>query len=208
MTVQIRLEFNNIDLSSAESLKHYFNAELFTKHQTARLYPNLTLEEVHAKIKALESKHTFTLSYISNDLKQYGFENYVDSVKLDPIRELDINDMYKLKGGFGMGDFFEGISDTDEMFMPALGAAFEEIAGQFGLSCELIEIKEYTARYKDSENEQELCVTYSPSFKTVLVQMGVQQAVSPSIDEGDGYQVMYDFIETDIINEEFFPDLI
>lgn len=208
MTVQIRLEFENINLTRAEYLMHYFNAKLFTKHQTARLYPDLTLEEVQAKAKALESKYTFTLSYISNDLKQYGFENYVDSVKQDPIRELDIGDMYKLKEEFSMGEFFEGILETDEMFMPALAAAIDDVTQQFGLGCDLIEIEDQSMRFKNSENDQELCVTYSPSFGTLLFQMGVQQAVSPKINEGDGYQVLYDFIETDIICLEFFPDLI
>lgn len=208
MNMQIRLEFTGVTLTQAEFLKHHFDAEMYTKHSDARIYPNLNLDEVQAKIAQLEQKYDFKLSYISHDLNTYGVEVYEKGVKQE-IAALDIGDMYKIKEDFGMGSFFENIADTDEKFMPALNAALEEIFEFVGLPCELIELKGNELRYSVEDAEHELHITYSPLSKSILVQFGVEQAVSVG-EEGDTellYQTIEDLFENQLC-ESMFGELV
>lgn len=208
MNMQIRLEFTGVTLSQAEFLKHHFDAEMFTKHMDANLYPSFNLDEVQAKIAQLEQKYDFKLSYISHDLNTYGVEVYEKGVKQE-IAALDIGDMYKIKEDFGMGSFFENIADTDEKFMPALNAALDEVFEFVGLPCKLLELKGNELSYSVEDAEHELHITYSPLSKSILVQFGAEQAVLVG-EEGDAqlfYQAIEDLFENQL-RESMFAEFV
>lgn len=199
---QNRLEFNDLSAAQLALLSETFGNEIHTKHGFSKVYPNVSGDALAEKLNVFNNQHkmSYTHTFLMSDFSAYGFSSYVEGVKIPD--ELEDRDFYKIKESFAMGEYFEFIDDTHPRFIPALVDGFINYMESI-LDLELIEVNGNVMQFKLNDFDDTLFLTYSPTSKTVLFQLGVEQAVSPQINDSVGYETLCDYIENELL-EGFF----